>query len=122
MDLAYIEEMCVEVYPDQLKQVFLNLSLNAIEAMQPDGGILKIFVEEDPAEQMVQIAFSDTGSGIREDELSIIFDPFYTTKETGMGLGLSICYDIVHNHNGSIQVQNNPDKGVTFTVSLPLRK
>jgi signal transduction histidine kinase len=102
--------------------VFLNLSLNAIEAMQPDGGDLRISITIDRAQNIVNIAFADTGSGIHEDEMSIIFDPFYTTKETGMGLGLSICYDIVHNHSGSIQVKNNPDKGVTFTVSLPLHQ
>ena len=118
MDVAAAKGVSVQVFPDQLKQVFLNLSLNAIEAMQPDGGDLGVSITKN--NKMVHISFSDTGSGIHQDDLAIIFDPFYTTKESGMGLGLSICYDIVHNHNGAIKVKNNPEKGVTFTVSLPL--
>jgi len=120
-DLTPYQNFYVNAYPDQLKQVFLNLSLNAIEAMQPDGGMLTIRITPDFSKQQVGISFSDTGSGIHEDELKIIFDPFYTSKEAGMGLGLSICYDIMQNHNGSIQVTNNPDVGVTFTVWMPLQ-
>ncbi|MEJ2757584.1 MAG: ATP-binding protein, partial [Anaerolineales bacterium] len=112
----------VQALPDQLKQVFLNLSLNAIEAMQPNGGELSIQVSTDKKENSVGISFSDTGHGIPEEDLKVIFDPFYTTKTTGMGLGLSICYDIVQNHNGFIEVKNNPDKGVKFTVWLPITK
>lgn len=108
----------VRAIPDQLKQVFLNLSLNGIEAMQPDGGKLTIGVALD-GQQRVGVKFSDTGSGIPEEELKLIFDPFYTTKATGMGLGLSICYDIVQNHSGMIEVKNHHPHGVTFTVWLP---
>lgn len=112
----------VQALPDQLKQVFLNLSLNAIEAMQPDGGTLSIGITVDQTGEKVGISFADTGHGIPEDDLKVIFDPFYTTKTTGMGLGLSICYDIVQNHNGYIDVKNNPDVGVSFTVWLPIQK
>jgi len=110
----------VNGFPDKLKQVFLNLSLNSIEAMRPDGGTLTVKTMFSEDEKHIGIAFSDTGHGISEGALKFVFDPFYTTKETGMGLGLSICYDITQNHNGHISVKNNPDKGATFTVWLPL--
>ena len=107
-------------FPDQLKQVFLNLSLNAIEAMLPDGGPLTIMTMINEKEKQIGVAFSDIGPGISEDAMNFIFEPFYTSKESGMGLGLSICYDITQNHNGHITVENNPDAGATFTVWLPL--
>ncbi|MBW8010829.1 MAG: PAS domain S-box protein [Chloroflexi bacterium] len=105
---------------DQLKQVMINLSLNAIEAMQPDGGNLtvKVFPSED--EEQIGISFNDSGPGISPDFIQYVFDPFFTTKETGMGLGLSICYDIVQNHNGKITIESDQSKGATFTVWLPL--
>ena len=115
-----LEETNIMAYPDQLKQVFLNLSLNAIEAMQPDGGELTISTQIEAFGDQVGIAFSDTGSGIPAEDLKVIFDPFYTTKSTGLGLGLSICYDIAHNHGGVIDVSNNKDRGATFTVWLPI--
>lgn len=116
-----IEGVMVRAIPDQLKQVFLNLSLNGIEAMQPTGGKLEIIVQPDSDALRVGVKFSDTGPGIPDDDLKLIFDPFYTTKSTGMGLGLSICYDIVQNHNGLIEVKNNEAGGVTFTVWLPMQ-
>lgn len=122
MDPFTPKPVIVNALPDQLKQVFLNLSLNAIEAMQPGGGHLTIYISSDPDGEKVGISFSDTGHGIPEEDLKVIFDPFYTTKTTGMGLGLSICYDIVQNHNGYIEVKNNPDVGVSFTVWLPMIK
>ena len=115
------QNLLIRAIPDQLKQVFLNLSLNGIEAMQPDGGELEISVTVDRNAQRAGVLFSDTGPGIPEDDLKLIFDPFYTTKSAGMGLGLSICYDIVQNHNGLIEVKNNPESGVTFTVWLPVQ-
>lgn len=105
-----------------LKQVFLNLSFNAIEAMQPKGGVLRIDLGKSENQDQVWVAFCDKGPGISEKEIKFIFDPFYTTKETGMGLGLSICYDIAQNHNGNITVHNNEDEGVTFTCWLPAGK
>jgi signal transduction histidine kinase len=109
----------IEAYPDQLKQVFLNLSLNAIEAMQPKGGHLVVTADLSKDGKKIGIAFHDTGPGIPDADLKVIFDPFYTTKSAGLGLGLSICYDIVQNHGGSIEVFNNKDGGATFTVWLP---
>ena len=115
-----LDKVWIKAYPDQLKQVFLNLSLNAIEAMQPEGGELTVGTLIDKQENRVGVTFADTGPGVPAADLKVIFDPFYTTKSTGLGLGLSICYDIVHNHGGMIDVENNPRGGATFTVWLPI--
>ncbi|MBN2502668.1 MAG: GAF domain-containing protein, partial [Anaerolineales bacterium] len=114
------EDFVVMGIIDQLKQVFLNLSLNAIEAMQPDGGTLNIEFVYDESKREIGVAFHDTGPGIPANNLQKVFDPFFTTKETGMGLGLSICYDIAQNHNGRITVESESDEGAIFTVWLPL--
>jgi two-component system NtrC family sensor kinase len=105
--------------PDQLKQVFLNLCLNAVEAM-PGGGRLDIGVQRDGGEVLVTVA--DTGVGIDTGELGNVFDPFYTTKDGGTGLGLAITYDIVRRHNGRIEVQSKVNQGTTFKLWLPAWK
>jgi signal transduction histidine kinase len=115
-----LKSIWIKAYPDQLKQVFLNLSLNAIEAMQPEGGVLSVGTLIDTQKNRVGVTFSDTGLGVPEADLKVIFDPFYTTKSTGLGLGLSIVYDIVHNHGGMIEVMNNLTEGATFTIWLPI--
>jgi signal transduction histidine kinase len=70
---------------------------------------------------MILMRVSDEGSGIAEVELGKIFDPFYTTKEGGTGLGLAISYQILAQHGGGIAVERNSDKGMTFTLTLPIR-
>lgn len=120
LEMNGLEKTAIQAYPDQMKQVFLNLSLNAIESMQPDGGELTVSLEMDSSGEQIGAAFSDTGPGIHEEDLKVIFDPFYTTKSTGLGLGLSICYDIVHNHHGQIHAANKPEGGAVFTVWLPV--
>jgi signal transduction histidine kinase len=104
---------------DQMKQVFLNLILNAIEAM-PRGG--KLEARSSSRNGWAEIAIGDTGSGIPPENLAKIFDTFFTTKRAvhGVGLGLSVCYNIVHQHGGTIEVQSELGKGSTFTVKLPL--
>jgi signal transduction histidine kinase len=113
-----------------LKQAFLNIMLNALEAM-PEGGDLTIATRlahagEDGAggepsrAEWVEIVFDDTGHGIAEADLPRIFDPFFTTKRDGTGLGLAITYRIIENHHGSIRVVSQPAQGTTFTVTLPL--
>ncbi len=103
---------------DKLKQVFLNLVLNARDAM-PEGGALRIVAE--PQDGNVTIRVSDTGIGIPPENLNKIFDAFFTTKKevSGVGLGLSVTYGIVQQHNGSIRVESEPGKGTTFTIELP---
>ncbi|QPC81208.1 response regulator [Phototrophicus methaneseepsis] len=101
---------------DQLEQVFLNLILNAKAAM-PGGGRLSVLSKVN--NQNIAIIFEDTGSGIPENLIDNIFEPFVTTKEDGTGLGLFISYGVIENHNGQIDVKSKLGKGTTMTVRLP---
>jgi two-component system NtrC family sensor kinase len=103
--------------PDQLKQVFLNLIVNAMEAM-PNGGEVLIATSEQ-YDQLV-LTVRDTGSGITEEQLPQVFDPFFTTKADGTGLGLSVSYGIIEGHGGQIEVHSEPGNFTEFTVRLPL--
>jgi PAS domain S-box-containing protein len=106
---------------NNLKQVFINLCLNAIEAMEADQkGKLTVSLHTNPTSQRVGVEFHNTGPLISDEALPQVFDPFFTTKKKGSGLGLSISYDIVRQHQGEILVESAPEKGVTFTVWLPL--
>jgi signal transduction histidine kinase len=111
----------VKLDPDQIQQVFLNLLLNARDAM-PDGGRLDIAVQE--ADGHVRMTFADTGVGIDGDVKDKVFDPFFTTKgpARGTGLGLSICYSIVKDHGGTIEVESEKNKGTTFIIDLPVEE
>jgi len=103
--------------PTMLRQAFLNLALNACQAM-PDGGTLAITCE--PARgNRVAITFNDTGSGIKPDHLPKIFDLYFTTKSKGSGIGLSMVYRTVQMHDGEIEVQSTPGVGTTFRILLP---
>ena len=105
--------------PDQIRRIFLNISTNAAQAM-PDGGRLKI--KTAVKENFLEIGFTDTGQGITKEKLKQIFEPLYTTKAKGIGLGMSIVKSIVDGHKGRIEVESEVDKGTTFTVKLPLIK
>jgi two-component system NtrC family sensor kinase len=109
----------VRAVTSQIHQVFLNLLLNAIEAM-PDGGRLTITTGLSPDRREALIAFDDTGQGISQEEISRVFEPFYTTKLKGTGLGLAISYGIVERHGGRIEVRSKLGQGSTFTVRLPV--
>lgn len=104
----------------QLRQVFLNLFINSMDAIEGRG---KITVQALPNDQELTLLFQDTGCGIKREDLGRIFDPFFTTKPPGKGtgLGLSICYSIIQAHRGSIEAASDgPGKGATFKISLPL--
>ncbi len=111
--------------PGQIEQILLNLVINARQAM-PRGGRLRIEVRENRATRMAEVKIADTGCGIPKEELPLIFEPFYTTKEPdeqghgGTGLGLSVCRQIIEQHHGRIRVESVVGKGSTFTVKLPL--
>jgi signal transduction histidine kinase len=113
------------VVPAQIEQVLLNLIINARQAM-PRGGHLRIEVRDNARTHMVEIKVADTGMGIPADRLRLIFEPFFTTKEPdahghgGTGLGLSVCRQIIEQHNGRIRVESVLGKGSTFTVKLPV--
>jgi two-component system NtrC family sensor kinase len=102
----------------QLQQAVIALATNAIDAM-PDGGVLKIISSRNGKDILVEV--SDTGVGIPQENISKIFEPFFTTKEIGKGtgLGLAVCYGILTEHGGSLDVQSTPAIGTTFTISLP---
>jgi signal transduction histidine kinase len=111
------------VYGDiqQLNHLFMNIILNAAQAMEGKG---KLTIKSGllPDADRVCIEISDTGPGIPEDILSHIFEPFFTTKEEGKGtgLGLSLAYRIVENHGGHIKAESKPDEGTQFLIELPL--
>ncbi|MDD8014392.1 MAG: ATP-binding protein [Acidobacteriota bacterium] len=104
---------------ERLQQVFINIILNALDAM-PSGGSLKIELERTPDEAVIRI--TDTGTGVKAEHLPHIFDPFFTTKGIGKGtgLGLSISYAIIKEHEGHIQVESEAGKGTAFTIYIPL--
>lgn len=110
--------------PHQLEQVFLNLLMNAIDAM-PEGGNILVSINPWARETgpFVEVHITDTGVGIPPEHLPRIFDPFFTTKDVGKGtgLGLSVSYGIVRAHGGSIEVTSDVEKGSTFTVALPVK-
>lgn len=107
------------IEPDQMRQVFLNLILNAIAAM-PDGGTLTVQATRTDHPAGVEIVIRDTGMGIPEDVRPHIFDAFFSTKPDGTGLGLTISAGIVYQHQGTITVESEPDEGSAFRVWLPL--
>lgn len=104
---------------EQLKQVFLNIIRNAFEALPP-GGKLYLQTSSDEIQGLVQIIIKDTGAGMDNQTMESMFDPFYTTKESGTGLGMFISKKIVDNHGGRLEVQSEPAKGTVVTVLLPM--
>ena len=109
----------IEGDADQLRQVFTNLLLNGIQAM-PAGGELTVSAGSDAAAGICEVTVSDTGVGIAAEQLDKIFNPFFTTRSSGTGLGLSVSYGIVKDHGGEISVESDPGKGSRFMVALPL--
>ncbi len=101
---------------EQLKQVILNLVLNAIQAM-PDGG--EIILEAKPRGKNLSIQVVDQGCGIKAEDMDRVFDPFFTTKETGTGLGLAVAFQIVNQWGGTLTPTKNRDRGMTFSIILP---
>ena len=120
-----MEENIPAIYGDrqQLEQVFLNLVLNALDAM-PDGGVLRIELANTEDRESVAVKFEDTGIGIPKQHLGDIFDPFFTSKKAakGTGLGLSVSLGIIQSHGGDIRVESEVGKGTVFTVLLPVAK
>jgi len=106
--------------PERLQQLFLNLFLNAADAM-PDGGVLTVGLAE-AGDEEVQLCVADTGMGIRPDDMERVFAPFFTTKEAGEGngLGLMVCKGIVSDHGGSIELSSTPGEGTQFEILLPV--
>jgi signal transduction histidine kinase len=108
----------VEIDADQIRQVFVNIATNAIQAM-PEGG--KLTIDARKGDKFLEVAISDTGDGITEDVIGKIFDPLFTTRAKGIGLGLAVCKSIIERHGGAIGVESKVGEGATFIVKLPLK-
>ena len=105
---------------NQLQEAFLNICINACQAM-PNGGSLTIesnYIEE----SLVAVKINDTGVGIKQEHIAKLFTPFFTTKDNGTGLGLAICHNVINAHSGSVVVDSQPEKGTTFCIKLPALK
>ena len=109
----------IEGDKDQLRQVFTNLIVNGLQAME-GGGTLTLDLAPDREGAFVSVRIEDRGCGIPDGNLEKLFTPFFSTKPRGTGLGLAVSYGIVKDHGGDIRVENNPEQGATFTVLLPL--
>jgi len=108
---------------NQLVQVFINIMLNAAEAMEGRGDLL-LATRLGGDGRYVEVEITDTGPGIPEDVVEKLFEPFYTTKEvgSGTGLGLSISYGVIERHGGTIQVRSQVGEGATFIIRLPIEE
>jgi len=126
VETNFVDRPKAPVIRGQIEQILLNLIINARQAM-PRGGLLRIDVRENKRFNMAEIGIADSGVGIPPDQLRLIFEPFYTTKEPdehghgGSGLGLSVCRQIIEQHQGRIRVESLVGKGSKFTVKLPLQ-
>ncbi len=118
--LSGLEHCHVNCIRDQMIEVFLNVCMNAIEAMQPAGGVLSVDMIYSEDKGQVGVTISDSGPGINPEILPHLFEPFITTKVYGLGLGLSICYGIIQKHGGQITVDSQPGQGTRFTIWLPI--
>jgi two-component system, NtrC family, nitrogen regulation sensor histidine kinase GlnL len=114
----------------QLEQAFVNLLLNAVEAINANGTLTvttesladdQAQLREGNTRRWLRIRVSDTGAGITQDNMGRLFEPFFTTKQNGTGLGLAVTRRIIEEHNGTIQVESTPGQGTTFTVMLPMK-
>ena len=108
----------VEVDTDQIRQVLMNMVTNAVQAM-PEGG--KLTIEARQKNSFLEMEIADAGCGISKETVDKIFDPLYTTRAKGIGLGLAVCKSIIDRHEGRIEVQSEVGKGTTFTIKLPLK-
>ena len=122
--IEVITRLSADLYPVQfdeskIEQIILNLAVNAKDAM-PEGGTLTVQTVSDG--ENVRVEISDTGTGIRKENLSKIFDTFFTTKDSvkDVGLGLSVCYGFIKDHGGDIKVESEWGSGTTFKIILPV--
>ncbi len=108
----------VELDPDQIQQVLINMTTNAVQAM-PEGGKLTIGARKKG--EFLEVEITDTGIGIPQEVRDKIFEPLFTSKAKGIGLGLAVCKSIIDRHEGQIEVTSEVGKGTTFNIKLPLK-
>jgi two-component system sensor histidine kinase PilS (NtrC family) len=116
----YSDSLAVQADPQQIRQALWNLCLNAVQSM-PEGGELRVGgrVLPGPPGERIQVWVSDTGDGIAEEDLPHIFEPFYSTKAEGSGIGLALVYRVLQDHSGQIEARSRLGEGTTFTLTLP---
>lgn len=119
MEMHGLIEQPVSLFPDRLRQVLLNLLMNAVQAM-PEGGVIRVSLFE--GDEHATIVITDQGPGFGLDTLKNAFDPFYTTRPSGSGLGLAVCRKIVEGYGGTINAENSEEGGAMVTLVLPLAK
>jgi signal transduction histidine kinase len=105
---------------NQVEQVFINLLLNALHAVEDHHGLVAVKTIIDRPNEKILVRITDNGCGIPPENMKKIFDPFFSTKSNGTGLGLAVSYGIVRNHNGDIRVSSKPGSGTCFTVEFPI--
>lgn len=117
--LDFRDDLHINMNPIELKQILVNIMKNGIESMNKPGFIK---VETEQERTMVKIRITDTGIGLSKEQLEILGTPFYSLKDRGTGIGLTVCYSIVQKYKGKIVVQSEVNKGTSFTIYLPLYK
>jgi signal transduction histidine kinase len=117
LQMTYDKDVTIDCDQEQIKIAFKNILLNAVQSMDYQG---KIDITISEAANRVQVEIEDNGPGISEEILPKIFDPLFTTKQTGTGLGLSSCNNIIKSHRGKISVNTKMDVGTRFTIDLPI--
>ena len=123
-DLKIIHEygltLTAHVDPQHMRQAIWNLCLNAVQSIPDAGGEIRVGACRLPGDaSRLQIWIADTGHGIDEEDLPHIFEPFYSTKPEGSGLGLALVYRVIQDHGGQIEVKSRLGEGTTFTLTLP---
>ncbi len=113
------KKSCIFVDPEKMKIALLNVIINAVEAMEPKAGRLRLQTRENDG--LLTILVGDNGTGIKEENLKRLFEPFYTSKSKGTGLGLTSAQNIIHNHKGTIGVESSPGVGTEFQISFPVQ-
>ncbi|NIP43851.1 MAG: response regulator [candidate division Zixibacteria bacterium] len=112
-------QLIIKGYRKKLKEALINILMNAVEAEEEHGG--EISINAHAAEDMAVIRIKDQGIGIEKDAIPRVFNPFYSTKPDGTGLGLAVSYRIIKEHSGKLDIESSPGKGTTVTIKLPLK-
>jgi len=112
---------CIEADPLQIREVFNNILNNACDAMKDHKGTIEVGIRHE-GNGFVSIYVKDSGSGISEENLKMVYEPFFSTKSKGTGLGLTVCFQIVKLHDGGIHIESVKNKGTTVTVTLPIQR
>jgi two-component system NtrC family sensor kinase len=117
--LDAISDIHLQIDPLQIRQVFSNIIDNACQAIEKEKGVLEVSATLDEGKQNVIISFKDNGIGIEKKDIARLFEPFFTRKSKGTGLGLTICNELIKLHNGKITIESVPGEGTSVLVALP---